>query len=249
MIDITCGPPVRGLGCRGRPPALPGVGSRVTVARRNAQNGSMALTRPANRLENATVQTVGERRRTRFAVRVSQRKLTRSACRWRTSIASRRYRLRQQGVPRVAGQAPGRSDRTRDHRVLGRDTYQLYHATSRPALDGERTGFAAPDSDRRSARDLDSLDIPGPQPAGSRCAASREYSDVDNRSAWNSRLGNANTAAAGHRQRGLPILYFDRQLKLRSPTGRSPTGSAFCRRLLGRHEGLPAGRRADEMQS
>jgi diguanylate cyclase (GGDEF)-like protein/PAS domain S-box-containing protein len=178
----------------------------------------MALTRSLNRLELATVQqTVGEALDRDALSALSQRKLNALG----TPIAyidrNQRYRFANKAFVDWLGKRFDEVLGREIIEVLGRDVYQLYHAYVEAALSGERTGFER------------QLVTPGRPPIWIRVDYYPDratqghvrgflatYSDVDHLKRLELEAGQRE-----HRLRlvtdsvGLPILYFDRQLKLR----------------------------------
>ena len=184
------------------------------------QQGAMALTRSISRLDLAPMpQTVGEVVERGPLLALSQRKLNALG----TPIALHRPQpalsLRQQGVPRLVRQALRRGARPRDHR--GRSAASATSSTAPTSK--PRSAASAPASSgswrspgRHAVLDSRRL-LPRPQPAAAHIRGFlATYSDVDHLKRLELEAGQRE-----HRLRlvtdsvGLPILHFDRQLRLR----------------------------------
>ena len=179
---------------------------------------AMALTRSMNRLELASVQqTVGDLLERETLSSLSQRKLNALTTPLAYVDRDQRYRFANKAFLEWLGK---RADEVIGREVIelvGRDVFQLYQAYIEAALAGERTGFER------------QLATPGRPPIWIRVDYHPDrtekglvrgflvtYADVDHL-----RKLELESGQREHRLRlvtdsvGLPILYFDRQLKLR----------------------------------
>ena len=177
----------------------------------------MALTRSISRLELAPLPTLGEAADHGPLLALSQRKLNALG----TPIAyidrNQRYRFVNKALLDWFGKRADEVLGREIIEVIGRETYQLYRAYVDAALGGERTGFEW------------QLVMPGRQPIWIRVdyypdrnqqghirGFLASYSDVDHLKRLELEAGQRE-----HRLRlvtdsvGLPILHFDRQLRLR----------------------------------
>ena len=178
----------------------------------------MALTRPVNRLELASVQTVvGDVVERDTLTALSQRKLNALGVPLAYIDRQQRYRFVNKSFLEWLGKRQDEVMGREIIEVLGRDTYQLYHAYVEAALDGERTGFERQlVTAGRPAIWIRVDYYPDRNPQGHVRGYLATYSDVDHLKRLELEAGQRE-----HRLRlvtdsvGLPILYFDRQLKLR----------------------------------
>ncbi len=178
----------------------------------------MALSRSLNRLELATVQhTVGEAvERDGFAA-LSQRKLNALGLPLAYIDRNQRYRFANKAFLDWTSKRHDEVVGREDVEVVGAEVYPLYSAYIDAALEGERTGFerqlAAPG---RPAIWIRVDYYPDRTPQGHVRGFLVTYADVDNLKHVELEAGQRE-----HRLRlvtdsvGSPILYFDRQLKLR----------------------------------
>jgi diguanylate cyclase (GGDEF)-like protein/PAS domain S-box-containing protein len=178
----------------------------------------MALTRPISRLDFAPVpQTVGDDADRGSLLALSQRKLNALGTPLAYVDRNQRYRFVNKALLDWFGK---RSDEVLNREiieVMGRESYQLYRAYIEAALGGERTGYEW------------QLALPGRAPIWMRVDYYPDrnqqghirgflatYSDVDQLKRLELEAGQRE-----HRLRlvtdsvGLPILHFDRQLRLR----------------------------------
>ncbi|HSV20190.1 MAG TPA: PAS domain-containing protein [Casimicrobiaceae bacterium] len=178
----------------------------------------MALTRTVNRLELATIQhslaDAGDRD---GLIALSQRKMNALGIPLAYIDRNQRYRFANKAFLDWLGKRVDEVVGREVIEVVGRDIYQLYHAYVEAALGGERTGFER------------QLATPGRPPIWIRVDYYPDrsalgqvrgylvtYSDVDHLRRLEIEAGQRE-----HRLRlvtdsvGLPILYFDRQQKLR----------------------------------
>jgi diguanylate cyclase (GGDEF)-like protein/PAS domain S-box-containing protein len=178
----------------------------------------MALTRTLKALDLNTVQqTLSESYERESLTALSQRKLNALAMPLAYIDRHQRYRFANKAFLDWIGKRPDEVLAREVIEVLGRDIYQLYHAYIEAALDGERTGF-----ERqlviagRPALWIHVDYYPDKSPQGSVRGFLVTYSDVDH-------LKRLELEAGLREQRlrlvtdsvGVPILYFDRQQKLR----------------------------------
>ena len=178
----------------------------------------MALTRSLNRLELATVaQTVGDTGERESLLALSQRKLNALGTPLAYVDRGQRYRFVNKAFVEWLGKQPNEVVGREIIEVVGRDVYQLYHAYVEAALSGERTGFERQlVTPARPAIWIRVDYYPDRSPSGLVRGFLVTYSDVDH-------LKRLELEAGQREQRlrlvtdsvGLPILYFDRQLKLR----------------------------------
>src|SRR5882672_4180218 len=184
----------------------------------NENNAAMALTRSISRLDVAPVsQTVGDAVDRGPLLALSQRKLNALGTPVAYVDRNQRYRFANKALLDWFGK---RADEVLGHEVievLGRESYQLYRAYVDAALGGERTGYEW------------QLVTPGRPPIWIRVDYYPDrnqqghirgflatYSDVDHLKRLELEAGQRE-----HRLRlvtdsvGLPILHFDRQLRLR----------------------------------
>ena len=192
----------------------------------------MALTRSINRLELATIQQslVDASDRDGLAA-LSQRKLNALGIPVAYVDRNQRYRFANKAFTDWLGK---RSDEVVGREVIevvGRDVYALYHAYVEAALGGERTGFERQLATTGRPAIWIRVDYyPDRNAQGQVRGYLVTYSDVDHLRRLEIEAGQRE-----HRLRlvtdsvGLPILYFDRALKLR-----------FANRPFGEWAGAPA---------
>ena len=177
----------------------------------------MPRPRALTRLDTATVQTVGELLNLDSLSALSQRKLNALGLPLAYIDREQRYRFVNKAFAEWLGK---RIDEIVGHEVievLGRDLYQLYHAYVEAALEGERTGYERQlFSTVRKGIWIRVDYYPDRSPNGVVRGYLATYSDVDQLKRLELEAGQRE-----HRLRlvtdsvGLPILYFDRQQKLR----------------------------------
>ncbi len=190
----------------------------------------MALTRSL-KFDLATVHTVGEAVERESLSALSQRKLNALGVPIAYVDRGQRYRFVNKAFLDWTSK---RSDEVLGHEVIevvGRDVYQLYSAYIEAALDGERTGFERQLVTAGRPPIWIHVDYyPDRTPKGLVRGFLVAYSDVDH-------LKRLELEAGQREQRlrlvtdsvGIPILYVDRQLKLR-----------FANRPLAEWIGVPA---------
>ncbi len=178
----------------------------------------MALSRSLNRLELATVaQTASELLVRDGLTALSQRKLNALGLPIAYIDRNQRYRFANNAFLTWTGKRHDEVIGHEDIEIVGRDVYQLYNAYIDAALGGERTGYerqlVAPGRPPIWIR----VDYyPDRTPQGHIRGFLVTYADVDNLKRLELEAGQRE-----HRLRlvtdnvGSPILYFDRQLKLR----------------------------------
>ncbi len=177
----------------------------------------MPRPRPLPRLDAPTVETLGETLRFDALTALSQRKLNALGVPIAYVDRDQRYRFANKAFAEWLGK---RMDELVGHEiieVLGREIYQLYHAYVEAALSGERTGYERQLFSRNAQGLWIRVDFfPDRSPGGHVRGFLVSYTDVDQLK----RL----ELEAGERERrlrlvtdsvGSPILYFDRQQKLR----------------------------------
>ncbi len=177
----------------------------------------MARPRALTRIETATLQTVGETLNFDALTALSQRKLNALGLPLAYIDREQRYRLVNKAFADWLGK---RIDEIVGHEVieiLGRDLYQLYHAYVEAALSGERTGYERQLFSKAHQGIWIRVDYyPDRSSQGLVRGFLATYSDVDQLKRLELEAGQRE-----HRLRlvtdsvGLPILYFDRQQKLR----------------------------------
>ncbi|MEO8849881.1 MAG: PAS domain-containing protein, partial [Casimicrobiaceae bacterium] len=177
----------------------------------------MSRPRVLTRLDSATVQTVGEVLNFDALSALSQRKLNALGVPLAYIDREQRYRFVNKSFAEWLGK---RVDEVVGHEVievLGRDLYQLYHAYVEAALSGERTSYERQlFSTVRKGIWIRVDYYPDRSPNGIVRGYLCTYSDVDQLKRLELEAGQRE-----HRLRlvtdsvGLPILYFDRQQKLR----------------------------------
>jgi diguanylate cyclase (GGDEF)-like protein/PAS domain S-box-containing protein len=178
----------------------------------------MALTRTLKALDLTTVQqTLSESYERESLTALSQRKLNALAMPVAYIDRHQRYRFANKAFLDWIGKRPDEVLAREVIEVLGREIYQLYHAYIEAALDGERTGF-----ERQliiAGRPAIWIHVdyyPDKSLQGSVRGFLVTYSDVDHLKRLELEAGQRE-----HRLRlvtdsvGVPILYFDRQQKLR----------------------------------
>ncbi len=191
----------------------------------------MALPRSLNRLELALPQTLGEPVEREALAALSQHKLNALGVPIAYVDRNQRYRFANKALLDWLGKRANDVLGREVIEVLGRDVYQLYHAYIDAALSGERTVFER----QLVTPGRPSLWIrvdyyPDRTAQGHVRGFLVTYSDVDNLKRLELEAGQRE-----HRLRlvtdsvGLPILYFDRQLKLR-----------FANKPFGTWVGVPA---------
>jgi len=178
----------------------------------------MAAPRPLNRAELATIQqTIGDVVDRDVLLALSQRKLNALGLPLAYIDRNQRYRFVNKAFLDWTGKRPDEVLAREVIEVVGRDVYQLYHAYVEAAIAGERTNFerqlAAPGRPPIWIR----VDYyPDRSANGFVRGFLATYSDVDNLKRLELEAGQRE-----HRLRlvtdsvGSPILYFDRQLKVR----------------------------------
>jgi diguanylate cyclase (GGDEF)-like protein/PAS domain S-box-containing protein len=178
----------------------------------------MALPRPLNRLELATVQkTVSEALERDSLTGLSQRKLNALGVPLAYIDRTQRYRFANSAFLTWIAKRP---DEVIGHEVIevvGRDVYALYNAYIDAALEGERTNFERQLVTAGRPPIWIRVDYyPDRAPQGQVRGFLVSFSDVDNLKGLELEAGQRE-----HRLRlvtdnvGSPILYFDRQLKVR----------------------------------
>ena len=178
----------------------------------------MALTRSLKAPDLTTVaQTLSESYERESLTALSQRKLNALAMPVAYIDRHQRYRFANKAFLDWIGKRPDEVLAREVIEVLGREIYQLYHAYIEAALEGERTGF-----ERQliiAGRPAIWIHVdyyPDKSPQGSVRGFLVTYSDVDHLKRLELEAGQRE-----HRLRlvtdsvGVPILYFDRQQKLR----------------------------------
>ena len=202
----------------GRIAVLPNRQARLRHRTNTSQQGAMALTRSISRLDLAPMpQTVGDAIDRGPLLALSQRKLNALATPLAYIDRNQRYRFVNKALLDWFGKRADEVLGREIIEVLGRENYQLYRAYTDAALGGERTGYEW------------QLAMPGRQPLWMRVDYYPDrnqqghirgflatYSDVDHLKRLELEAGQRE-----HRLRlvtdsvGLPILHFDRQLRLR----------------------------------
>jgi PAS domain S-box-containing protein len=191
----------------------------------------MALPRPLNRLELALPLTIDSPVEREALAALSQHKLNALGVPLAYVDRNQRYRFANKAMLDWLGKRTNEVVGREVIEVLGRDVYQLYHAYIDAALSGERTVFER----QLVTPGRPSLWIrvdyhPDRTAQGQVRGFLVSYSDVDNLKRLELEAGQRE-----HRLRlvtdsvGLPILYFDRQLKLR-----------FANKPFGTWIGVPA---------
>jgi len=186
----------------------------------------MAIPRPLSRLELHSPVTIGEPIEREALLALSQHKLNALGVPIAYVDRNQRYRFANKAFLDWLGMRTGEVIE-----VLGRDVYQLYSAYIDAVLSGERTGFerqlATPGRPSLWIR----VDYyPDRTPQGHVRGFLITYSDVDHLKRLELEAGQRE-----HRLRlvtdsvGVPIVYFDRQLKLR-----------FANKPFGNWLGVPA---------
>jgi diguanylate cyclase (GGDEF)-like protein/PAS domain S-box-containing protein len=178
----------------------------------------MALTRTLKALDLTTVQqTLSESYERESLSALSQRKLNALAMPLAYVDRHQRYRFANKSFLDWIGKRPDEVLTREVIEVVGREIYQLYHAYIEAALEGERTGF-----ERQlviAGRPAIWIHVdyyPDKSPQGAVRGFLVTYSDVDHLKRLELEAGRRE-----HRLRlvtdsvGVPILYFDRQQKLR----------------------------------
>jgi diguanylate cyclase (GGDEF)-like protein/PAS domain S-box-containing protein len=178
----------------------------------------MALTRTLKAIDLNTVQhTLSETIERESLMALSQRKLNALAMPLAYIDRHQRYRFANKAFLEWIGKRPDEVLSREVIEVLGREVYQLYNAYIEAALDGERTGFERQlVMPGRPAIWIRVDYYPDRSPQGSVRGFLVTYSDVDHLKRLELEAGQRE-----HRLRlvtdsvGVPILYFDRQHKLR----------------------------------
>jgi diguanylate cyclase (GGDEF)-like protein/PAS domain S-box-containing protein len=191
----------------------------------------MALPRPLNRLELALPQTIGTPVEREALAALSQHKLNALGVPLAYVDRNQRYRFANKAFLDWLGKRANEVLGREVIEVLGRDVYQLYHAYIDAALSGERTVFERQLVTQGRPPLWIRVDYhPDRTAQGQVRGFLVTYSDVDNLKRLELEAGQRE-----HRLRlvtdsvGLPILYFDRQLKLR-----------FANKPFGTWIGVPA---------
>jgi diguanylate cyclase (GGDEF)-like protein/PAS domain S-box-containing protein len=192
-------------------------GAKLRSGAVGADNNAMSLTRSVNRLEIATVQQSLVDVIDRGLAALSQRKLNALGIPVAYVDRNQRYRFANKAFTDWLGK---RSDEVVGREVIevvGRDVFALYHAYVDAALGGERTGFERQlVTNGRPAIWIRVDYYPDRNPQGQIRGFLVTYSDVDHLRRLEIEAGQRE-----HRLRlvtdsvGLPILYFDRNQKLR----------------------------------
>ena len=191
----------------------------------------MAIPRPLSRLELHSPVTIGEPIEREALLALSQHKLNALGVPIAYVDRNQRYRFANKAFLDWLGMRTGEVLGREVIEVLGRDVYQLYSAYIDAVLSGERTGFerqlATPGRPSLWIR----VDYyPDRTPQGHVRGFLITYSDVDHLKRLELEAGQRE-----HRLRlvtdsvGVPIVYFDRQLKLR-----------FANKPFGNWLGVPA---------
>ena len=178
----------------------------------------MALQRAPLRVDMPTVQTVGDAVARGNLQALSQRKLNALGAAAGLRRPQLPLPLRQPGVPRLARPASRGGDRPRDRRgARAARSGPLYHAYADAALEGERTGFERQLVTAGRPTIWIRVDYyPDRASTGRVRGFLVTYSDVDHLKRLELEAGQRE-----HRLRlvtdsvGVPILYVDRQLKIR----------------------------------